>query len=63
MNDYRLIEKGFAKEEIKGLKFPAVLKPVDSQGQRGIFKVRNIKEVSRHIEETLSYSREGKALL
>ncbi len=63
MNDYRLIGKGFAKEEIKGLKFPAVLKPVDSQGQRGIFKVRNIEEVSRHIEETLSYSREDKVLL
>ncbi len=63
MNDYRLIGKGFNKNEIKGLQFPAVLKPVDSQGQRGIFKVKNIEEVSRHIEETLSYSREDEVLL
>ena len=63
MNDYRLIGKGFTKEDIKGLKFPAVLKPVDSQGQRGIFKVKNIEEVRKNIEETLFYSREEKALL
>ena len=62
-NDYRLIGKDFAEEEIRGLQFPAVLKPVDSQGQRGIFKVNNIVEAREHIEETLSFSREDKVLL
>lgn len=61
--DYRLIGEGFSDEEIEGLSFPAVLKPVDSQGQRGIFLVNNADEARRHIAETLSYSREEKVLL
>jgi biotin carboxylase len=43
--------------------FPAVLKPVDSQGQRGIFLVHSHKEIRTHIEETLRFSRESKALI
>lgn len=61
--DYRLIGEGFSHEEIEGLSFPAVLKPVDSQGQRGIFLVYGADEVRQHIAETLSYSREDKVLL
>ena len=60
---YRLIDKDFCDEDIAGLSFPAVMKPVDSQGQRGIFLVQDIGEVRTHIAETLSYSREDKALL
>lgn len=61
--DYRLIGNGFSDSEISGLKFPAVLKPVDSQGQRGIFLVNDIESVRRHVGETLSFSREHKAML
>lgn len=61
--DYRLIGNGFSDSEISGLDFPAVLKPVDSQGQRGIFLVEDIEGVRRHIGETLTFSREHKALL
>ena len=61
--DYRLIGQSFSDEEIEGLSFPAVLKPVDSQGQRGIFLVNDVDEVRKHIAETLSYSREDKVLL
>lgn len=61
--DYRLIGDGFSDEEIEGLSFPAVLKPVDSQGQRGIFLVKSADEARQHIAETLSYSREDKVLL
>ncbi|BES66765.1 hypothetical protein SANA_32040 [Gottschalkiaceae bacterium SANA] len=43
--------------------FPAVLKPVDSQGQRGIFLVHSHQEIQTHIEETLRFSRESKALI
>jgi biotin carboxylase len=60
---YRLIERDFRDEEIAGIRFPAVLKPVDSQGQRGVLLVNNVQEVRRHIGETLSFSREDRVLL
>lgn len=61
--NYRLIDDRFNNEDIEGLKFPAVLKPVDSQGQRGIYKVNNLNEVRQFIDSTLSFSREDKVLL
>lgn len=45
------------------LKAPYVLKPLDSQGQRGIFKVNTREELLSHLPETLSYSREDFALV
>lgn len=41
----------------------AVLKPMDSQGQRGIFLVHDDEEIFRHLPQTLSYSREPRAML
>ena len=61
--NYRLIGREFTERNILGIKFPAVLKPVDSQGQRGIFMVQNINDIRMHIDETLNYSRENKVLL
>lgn len=61
--NYRLIPQDFTERNILGLNFPAVLKPVDSQGQRGIFIVHNINDIRMNIDETLSYSRENKVLL
>ncbi len=60
---YRIIAENFTDDDIAGLSFPAVLKPVDSQGQRGIFLVKNAGEVRARITETLAFSREDKALL
>lgn len=62
-NDYKLIGRSFTDADIYGIKFPAVLKPVDSQGQRGVIRVENVKEVREHIEESLSFSRENKVML
>ena len=62
-NDSVLIGRDFAPQEIDGIRFPAVLKPVDSQGQRGIYLVDEPVSVDRHIRDTLGYSREDKALL
>lgn len=45
------------------LKPPFVLKPLDSQGQRGIFKVDTKEELFSHLLETLSFSRESCALV
>ena len=61
--NYRLIKKGFLDKDIEGITFPAVIKPVDSQGQRGIYKINSISEIRGYIEDTLSYSRESHALL
>ena len=57
-----LIGRGYVEAEIL-FSFPAVLKPVDSQGQRGIFLVHSHKEIRAHMEETLQFSRESKALI
>ncbi len=61
--EYALLDKSFQDEDIKDIGFPAVLKPVDSQGQRGIYKVNSIKEIQDNIDDTLSFSREDKVLL
>ena len=62
-NDYVLIGTDYKNEELAGIRFPAVLKPVDSQGQRGIYLVDRPDDVHAHIADTLRYSREDKALL
>ncbi len=43
--------------------FPAVLKPVDSQGQRGIFYLESREQLPTLIGESLRYSRQKDALL
>ena len=42
---------------------PAVLKPADSGGQRGLFLIEEPADVERHLGEALSFSRSGHALL
>lgn len=42
---------------------PYVLKPIDSQGQRGIFKLDSWQDVKEHLKQTLSYSKASYALL
>ena len=61
--DYALIERSFSPQELDGLTFPVVLKPVDSQGQRGVFKLNSVAEVEAHVEETLGFSKENMALV
>lgn len=43
--------------------FPAVLKPADSAGQRGLFLVRSDDDVDAHLHATLAASRSGEAIL
>lgn len=43
--------------------FPVILKPSDSQGQRGIFKISSQEEFEAHFEEARKYSREGKVIV
>lgn len=43
--------------------FPAMLKPVDSQGQRGVFLVNNNDELKRYFEKSISHSKSGKVII
>jgi biotin carboxylase len=43
--------------------FPAVLKPADSGGQRGVFRVESVDEIDAHLHEALAASPTGEAIL
>lgn len=45
------------------IQFPAMIKPSDSQGQRGVRKVENSEEVKEHFSETISFSKEKKVIV
>jgi biotin carboxylase len=47
----------------EGLAFPAVLKPADSGGQRGLFRIEELGEIAEHLPEVLLLSRSGEAIL
>ncbi len=51
-------------DEAKSAQFyPLMIKPVDSQGQRGVFKAENSRELSLHFDHAMSYSRCKKVIL
>ncbi|MGM0603584.1 MAG: ATP-grasp domain-containing protein [Bacillota bacterium] len=60
---YRFLQQNFLDSELKNFSFPAVVKPLDSQGQRGVFKLNSIEEVRKRFAEVLSFSRENKILI
>jgi biotin carboxylase len=43
--------------------FPAVLKPADSGGQRGVFRVASLDDIDAHLHEALAASPSGEAIL
>src|SRR5580765_3813262 len=43
--------------------FPAVLKPADSGGQRGVFRVESVDDIERHLHEALAASPSAEATL
>jgi biotin carboxylase len=61
--DFKLIKKDFIDEELKDLKFPVVVKPLDSQGQRGIFKLNSVNQIRDHFDDVIKYSREDTILV
>lgn len=60
---YKLINKKFLDKELENISFPIVIKPIDSQGQRGIYKLNSISEIRNKINDTLSYSREKEVII
>jgi biotin carboxylase len=55
-----LSERRRAADEVG---FPAVLKPADSGGQRGVFRVESIDDIEAHLHEALFASPTGEAIL
>jgi len=55
-----IAERKLAADEVG---FPAVLKPADSGGQRGIFRVESLDDVEAHLHEAISASPTGEAIL
>lgn len=47
----------------KNLKFPLIVKPIDSSGSRGVVKIDTIEELKPAIKEALYYSNNDKVLL
>lgn len=60
---YAICAKNFENSELAALTPPYVVKPVDSQGQRGIYKLNSIEAVRKHMDEVLNYSREEQILV
>ncbi len=60
---YAFVSRSFSSASITGVKPPYVIKPIDSQGQRGIFKVDTIDEIRMHIDEVLKHSRSEEILV
>lgn len=45
------------------ISFPCIMKPSDSQGQRGIFLVNTQEDVNLHFEDAKKYSRDHKVII
>lgn len=56
--DYVLYEKGINDKELEDFEGPVVIKPVDSQGQRGIFYLNKAIDAKNYYSEVVSFSRE-----
>ena len=54
---------GTLEEALEYRDFPAMMKPVDSQGQRGCFKVESAEDIREHFAASLDYSFEGKVII
>lgn len=62
-NTYCLINENSKASSIDFDSRYYVIKPLDSQGQRGIFKLSSKEEIITHLQKTLSYSRCKEALV
>ncbi len=60
-SDFYLIGKDEPRD-IK-LPYPFVIKPTDANSSKGVFKINSKQEFEKKIEESISISREGKAIV
>ncbi|MDW7662016.1 MAG: ATP-grasp domain-containing protein [Bacillota bacterium] len=60
---FAVLSKRDSVDEVIRFEGPYVVKPVDSQGQRGIFKLNDKNAVKASIDEVLKYSRSDEILV
>lgn len=51
------------EEALEYSEFPGMMKPVDSQGQRGCFKVESAEDIREHFYDSLDYSFAGRVII
>ncbi|MCK5736084.1 MAG: ATP-grasp domain-containing protein, partial [Spirochaetaceae bacterium] len=61
--EYRIAGPLDGQEVIKGLKLPLVVKPVDSQGQRGVVKLETPEDFLKYRDSSLQWSRRKKLIV
>lgn len=61
--NFKILNKNFSITELENINFPVVIKPLDSQGQRGVFKLNSLEEIRERFSEVLKFSREEEILL
>lgn len=52
-----------AEQDLDGFHFPIMVKPVDSSGSKGVSKIEAKEELSKAVENALSYSRSKRFIL
>jgi phosphoribosylaminoimidazole carboxylase (NCAIR synthetase) len=60
---FAIISKGFPASALSHIRPPYVVKPLDSQGQRGIFLLDTIEAIREHVDKVLVHSRETSFLV
>ena len=60
---FKILAEDFSLQEVEDFNFPVVVKPLDSQGQRGVFKLESPAEIKEKFSEVLKFSREEEILL
>ncbi|WP_291632639.1 ATP-grasp domain-containing protein [Clostridium sp.] len=60
---FAFLKSDFRDCELEHMCFPVVIKPLDSQGQRGVYKLNSIVKIREYFEDVISYSREEEALV
>lgn len=51
------------QEALKYELFPGMMKPVDSQGQRGCFRVDSVEDIRNHFDKSMSYSTQKRVII
>lgn len=61
--NYRILRSDFKDGQMDGMIPPFVIKPLDSQGQRGIYKVDTLQEIRDLFHQVLAFSRVDEILV
>jgi phosphoribosylamine-glycine ligase len=61
--NFVFLKKDFKDKELQHINFPVVIKPLDSQGQRGVYKLNSLQQIREYFDNVLSYSREKEAIV